>query len=172
MKQEHLTFGNSHDLRTSFQKMRRQPNLWILAVVAGIIDTIALMVSAPTMTLAASGVASVKFKKCTDGDRISCVVDGDTMWIDGTKVRVADIDAPEVSEPKCASELALGNRATERLIELVNQGSFELQAWAGRDKDRYGRALRVLVRDGHSLGDILVSEGLARTWTGRREPWC
>jgi endonuclease YncB( thermonuclease family) len=30
----------------------------------------------------------------------------------------------------------------------------------------------VLVRDGRSLGDILVSEGLARTWSGRRQPWC
>lgn len=124
------------------------------------------------MTLAAPNMASVKFEKCTNGQRITCVVDGDTLWIDGTKVRVADIDGPEISDPKCGSELALGNRATERLIKLVNQGPFELQAWPGRDKDRYGRALRVLLRNGHSLGDILVSKGLARAWTGRREPWC
>ncbi|WP_336509943.1 thermonuclease family protein [Agrobacterium tumefaciens] len=114
----------------------------------------------------------MKFEKCTGGHRIACVIDGDTLWISGTKVRVADIDAPEISEPKCASELALGNRATKRLIELVNQSPFEIRGWPGRDKDRYGRALRVLMRDGHSIGDILVSEGLARTWTGRRGPWC
>ncbi|MGO6949619.1 thermonuclease family protein [Rhizobium johnstonii] len=124
------------------------------------------------MTLAAPNMVSVRFENCANGHRIGCVIDGDTLWIDGTKVRVADIDAPEISEPRCASELALGNRATERLIELVNQGPFELHAWPGRGTDRYGRALRVLVRNGHSLGDILVSEGLARTWTGRREPWC
>ena len=112
------------------------------------------------------------YRKCVGGHRVTCVVDGDTLWIDGTKIRVADIDAPEISEPKCSSELALGNRATERLIELVTQGPFELQAWPGRDEDKYGRKLRVLVRNGRSLGDILVSEGLARTWTGRREPWC
>ncbi|MGO8253472.1 thermonuclease family protein [Rhizobium ruizarguesonis] len=135
-------------------------------------STVALTVSVPTMTLAAPDMVSVRFEKCANGHRISCVIDGDTLWIDGTKVRVADIDAPEISEPKCASEFALGNRATERLVELVNQGPFELQAWPGRDTDRYGRTLRVLVRNGHSLGDILVSEGLARTWTGRREPWC
>ena len=46
------------------------------------------------------------------------------------------------------------------------------QAWAGRDKDKYGRKQRVFMRDRRSLGDILVSEGLARTWTGRRLPWC
>nr|NTB10599.1 thermonuclease family protein [Agrobacterium fabrum] len=124
------------------------------------------------MTLAAPNMVSIRFEKCANGHRISCVIDGDTLWIDGTKIRVADIDAPEISEPRCASELALGNCATEQLVELVNQGPFELRAWPGRDTDRYGRAVRVLVRSGHSLGDILVSEGLARTWTGRRQPWC
>lgn len=112
------------------------------------------------------------YRKCFGGDRFACVVDGDTLWIEGAKIRIADIDAPEISEPKCSTELALGNRATDRLIELVNQGSFKLRAWPGRDEDRYGRKLRVLIRDGRSLVDILVSEGLARTWNGRRQPWC
>lgn len=162
----------SHDLRLFFRKKRRQRNLAILAMISGLASAAALAISVPSMTLAASNMASIKFEKCSGGRRIACVIDGDTLWIDGTKVRIADIDAPEINEPKCASELALGNRATERLIELVNKGPFELQAWPGRDKDRYGRALRVLVRNGRSLGDILVSEGLARTRTGRREPWC
>ncbi len=104
--------------------------------------------------------------------RSNCVVDGDTLWIGGEKVRVADIDTPEISEPKCDAEKALGERAKERMIDLVNAGPFEIRAWEGRDEDQYGRKLRVLVRDGRSLGDILVSEGLARTWSGRREPWC
>jgi len=102
----------------------------------------------------------------------ACVVDGDTIWLYGQKIRIADIDTPEVSEPRCSSELDLGNRPTERLLGLINEGPFELKGWPGRDADRYGRKLRVLVRDGRSLGDILVSEGLARTWSGRREPWC
>lgn len=104
--------------------------------------------------------------------RITCVVDGDTIWLEGVKIRIADIDTPEVSKPSCASEKALGDRATNRLIALLNEGPFELAAFDGRDEDQYGRKLRVLVRGGRSLGDQLVSEGLARTWTGRREPWC
>ncbi|WP_318030548.1 thermonuclease family protein [Rhizobium ruizarguesonis] len=99
-------------------------------------------------------------------------MDGDTLWSGGIKIRIADIDTPEVSEPRCSSELALGNKATARLVELVNEGSFEMRAWPGRDEDKYDRKLRVLVRDSRSLGDILVSEGLARTWTGRRQPRC
>ena len=121
---------------------------------------------------AAQSTVTTKFAKCSTRARKNCVVDGDTLWINGEKVRVADIDAPEISTPKCPSELALGNRATRRLIELVDEGPFQLQSWPGRDTDRYGRKLRVLVRDGRSLGDRLVSEGLVRTWSGRREPWC
>lgn len=120
----------------------------------------------------AAGASATRFRLCSNGRRANCVVDGDTLWIDGVKVRVADIDTPEVSDPHCAAEKALGDRATARMLELVNAGPFEMQAWASRDEDKYGRKLRVLVRDGHSLGDILVSEGLARTWTGRRQPWC
>lgn len=109
---------------------------------------------------------------CSGSVRTHCVVDGDTLWHEGVKIRVADIDAPEVSNPKCQSEAALGARATSRLLQLVNAGPFEISAWDSRDEDQYGRKLRVLVRDGRSIGDVLVSEGLARTWTGRRQPWC
>ncbi|MFB7146044.1 thermonuclease family protein [Agrobacterium deltaense] len=91
-------------------------------IVLGIVSTIALTAGAASMTLAAPNSAATVFEKCGGGHRIACVIDGETLWIDGTKVRIADIDAPEISEPKCASELALGNRATGRLIELINQG--------------------------------------------------
>lgn len=120
----------------------------------------------------AGSKVSLPFQMCATGSRKACVVDGDTIWLSGQKIRVADIDTPEVNEPKCPSELALGNRATARMLELINEGPFELKAWPGRDADRYGRKLRVLIRDGRSLGDFLVSEGLARTWSGRRVPWC
>lgn len=104
--------------------------------------------------------------------RTNCVVDGDTVWIDGEKIRIADIDTPEIGDPKCDWEYDQGIKARDRLQELMNSAPFEVRPIGTRDEDRYGRKLRVLVSDGHSLGDVLVSEGLARTWSGRREPWC
>jgi micrococcal nuclease len=92
--------------------------------------------------------------------------------MDGIKIRVADIDAPETHPSRCEHEADLGNRATERLFELVNQGPFTAEGTGFRDEDRYGRKLRVLMRDGQSLGSILVQEGLARPWDGSRHPWC
>lgn len=124
-----------------------------------------------SLFLAAAATFSGPFHLCHTGGGYNCVVDGDTLWVAGEKVRLADIDAPEAHPPRCALEAQLGHRATRRLQSLVNAVPFTLEP-IGRDSDKYQRELRVLVRNGQSLGDVLVSEGLARTWTGRREPWC
>jgi micrococcal nuclease len=104
--------------------------------------------------------------------RQTCVVDGDTFWLKCEKIRIADIDTPEISEPRCDWEYDRGIEARDRLALLLSEGPFEFQPIGDRDEDHYGRKLRVVTRDGASLGDQLVSEGLARTWTGRRETWC
>lgn len=144
----------------------------VLMVMVALPSAVLVATAEKAYATDARSKVSVSFQNCAPGTRKACVVDGDTIWLDGQKIRIADIDTPEVSEPRCSSDLALGNRATDRMLELINEGPFELEGWPGRDADRYGRKLRVLVRDGRSLGDILVSEGLARTWSGRREPWC
>ncbi|WP_245430262.1 thermonuclease family protein [Rhizobium tropici] len=112
------------------------------------------------------------FTICEEGiRRIDCVVDGDTFWMDGIKIRIADIDAPETHPARCDSEQQLGDAATRRLQDLLNAGPFELAA-ADRDQDLYGRKLRIVERDSQSIGVELVSEGLARKWEGHRRPWC
>lgn len=116
-------------------------------------------------------LAAAAFALCPQGPRTTCVVDGDTFWLDGEKVRLADINAPETHGAACPAERALGEAATRRLIGLLNAGAFTLVI-EGRASDRYGRALRVARRDGRSLGAQLVSEGLAETWQGRRGDWC
>ena len=116
-----------------------------------------------------------RFTLCGRGARVNCVVDGDTFWYHGDKIRVADINAPEVSQPHCPAEARLGAEATQRLAALLNAGPFTLAPNAdgsGRDRDKYGRLLRVVTRKGESLGTTLVNEGLAETWRGRRGSWC
>jgi micrococcal nuclease len=111
------------------------------------------------------------FGFCHSGGGLNCVVDGDTFWMDGERIRIADIDAPETHPSRCADEARLGGAATERLQALLNQGEVTLEI-ADRDTDRYGRKLRIVTRGGRSLGAQLVDEGLARSWSGRRRPWC
>ena len=107
----------------------------------------------------------------TGGTPAVRIIDGDTFDHGGVRIRIADIDTPEV-RGRCPYETELAARATRRLSALLAAGPFELEPIAGRDTDRYGRKLRIVTRGGRSLGDMLVAEGLARTWSGRREPWC
>jgi endonuclease YncB( thermonuclease family) len=111
------------------------------------------------------------FARCSGPVRVSCVVDGDTFWYRGAKIRVADINTPEVSEPGCAAEAELGERATRRFIALLNAGPFTLEP-VERATDRYGRKLFVVTRGGESLGATLEAEGLAEHWHGHRRDWC
>ena len=116
-------------------------------------------------------LVSVTLPMCKSGRGSSCVIDGDTFRLDGQSIRIADIDTPETRDYGCAAEKALGGRATARMQQLLNAGPFELQPYQ-RDQDQYGRKLRIVSRDGRSLGQTLVSEGLARPWDGARHPWC
>lgn len=119
----------------------------------------------------AGAAVRASFGLCHSGGGTNCVVDGDTIWIGGQNVRLADIDAPETHDPRCAAELALGNRATRRLHALVNSGAVTLTS-IERDHDRYGRKLRIVAVGGASVGDTLVGEGLARWYAGGRRSWC
>ncbi len=127
----------------------------------------------PATTTAAVGIDAnrASFGICFGPDRYTCVVDGDTIWFEGRKIRIADINTPEISKPGCASEERLGQQAKMRLLTLLNQGSFSLQS-IDRDQDQYGRDLRIITRDGESLGEVLVAEGLAERWQGYRRDWC
>jgi endonuclease YncB( thermonuclease family) len=98
-------------------------------------------------------------------------VDGDTIWLEGTKIRIADIDAPETHDYRCSSEKELGDRATVGLHELLESGPISLRS-IDRDEDVYGRKLRIVLVNGESVGDALVSEGLARYYGNGRRPWC
>jgi endonuclease YncB( thermonuclease family) len=113
-----------------------------------------------------------QFSFCHTGGGTNCVVDGDTVWLDGTKIRIADIDAPETHPSRCAYEAEMGSKATNRLQQLLNSGPITVSANGDRDEDKYGRKLRVIELNGQSVGTMLVSEGLARPWEGHRRPWC
>lgn len=115
--------------------------------------------------------SSAAFALCGDNTRMNCVLDGDTFWFKGEKIRIADIDTPELSPPRCEAERIKGEAAKARLLALLNAGKFSLSAgW--RDEDEYGRKLRTVTRGGRSLGDSLIDEGLARRWDGARHGWC
>jgi micrococcal nuclease len=150
--------------------LRRVPSTaWVLAV--GLLEGAAAGYAA--FELPPNSVDGGRnFDLCRWAFQQNCVIDGDTIRYDGVKIRLADIDTPETSRPKCAFEAALGHKAKRRLLELMNAGPLDVVSIGGPDVDRYGRQLRVIKRGGHSIADTLVAEGLARHWDGARRSWC
>ncbi len=100
------------------------------------------------------------------------VWDGDSLRLGMTQaaeaIRIFNIDAPEI-EGQCAHESDLAQRSKRRLAELLQGQRVEVLR---QGTDRYGRTLANVSINGRDAGDILVNDGLARTWSGRREPWC
>ena len=162
---------------TRRRSSNRWATLWLMLLAFAASAAVASLVLGyvplrlPGVPAVAMPTVAANFPVCGGGVRSTCVVDGDTFWLEGTKYRIADIDTPEVSNFGCASEKALGDRATVRLAALLNAGPFALEP-ADRDEDRFGRKLRVVTRDGASLGAQLVREGLAHRWGGPQREWC
>ena len=157
------------------------PTLWALPLAVAVAVFFALapdmgqggFAAAATSPLqSGSDTEQARFAKCGPfASREACVVDGDTFWYRGAKIRVADINTPETGGAKCAHEADPGARATARLTELLNAGAFTLEP-VDRAHDKYGRALFTVTRGGQSVGAALVREGLAEKWQGYRREWC
>jgi endonuclease YncB( thermonuclease family) len=99
------------------------------------------------------------------------VIDGDTLAHGAERIRIASIDTPERNwRAECEAEARLAELATRRLERLISEaGRIELV----RDGvDRYGRTLGEVVLDARPVSELLISEGYAVPWEGRRHDWC
>ncbi len=124
-------------------------------------DSDAIQPGLPRASGARNDGLRASFGYCHVGGGTNCVVDGDTFWIGGKKVRIAAIDAPETHPPRCAEEARLGNEATAMLRGLLNGGAVTMTR-IDRDRDSYGRLLRNVAVDGQDVGEALISAGVAR----------
>lgn len=98
------------------------------------------------------------------------VWDGDSIRLgqSGERIRIFNIDAPEI-DGRCPYETDLAQQSKNRLAEMMDGQQLIIRR---QGTDRYGRTLAAVSVNGVDAGDVLVSEGLARTWSGRREAWC
>jgi endonuclease YncB( thermonuclease family) len=90
---------------------------------------------------------------------VSSVGDGDTLDVrGGERVRLVQIDAPELGEGEC-----YGREAQAELRRLVRPGSLvDLEADPGLDgEDRFGRLLRYVHAGGTNVNVELVRRGAA-----------
>ena len=112
------------------------------------------------IALAAIAVAIVPITAKADVVGPARVVDGDTLEITGTKIRMHGIDAPE-SKQSCLANgktYRCGQKATVALSELIGSSDVRCE---GKDQDRYGRVIAVCFVDQTNLNASLVSQGWA-----------
>jgi endonuclease YncB( thermonuclease family) len=86
------------------------------------------------------------------------VIDGDTVDIDGTRIRLLSIDAPETFRSRCENELVLGLKTKPRLVDLLRSGEV---SYTPAGTDRYGRTLATVYVGEIDVGDVLLKEGHA-----------
>ncbi|MCX5581744.1 thermonuclease family protein [Kaistia terrae] len=93
-------------------------------------------------------------------------IDGDTLRVDGTTIRIFGIDAPEAGQ-KCRKPgrgtWRCGQEAIAAMEGAVAEGNVTC---VDRGKEIYGRALGVCKVAGLDLGRLMVKEGMA--WAFRR----
>jgi endonuclease YncB( thermonuclease family) len=151
-----------------------------LAGVLGVLWAAAdpLLIDPPGFLSSEPERISEKFSRCGPGRSHACVIDGDTFKLGKRKVRIIGIDAPETHDPACTEEARLGEEATAKLQQLLNQGPFEMVAPVYGRQDRYGRDLRTIRRklpDGstQSIAEEMRESGLAHRYLGGIKPgWC
>ncbi|MEJ1158222.1 thermonuclease family protein [Prosthecomicrobium sp. N25] len=93
------------------------------------------------------------------------VVDGDSLEIDGRRLRLKGIDAPELNQVcrRADAPYPCGRAARQRLADIVGTGALDC---AGAEDDRYGRLLVRCRAGAEDVGARLVREGWALDWGG------
>lgn len=102
---------------------------------------------------------------CEALPHLNCVWSGDSFYLRGKIVRLADAVTPERYTAECPKASQLSWRAALGLRDLLNAGSFEIRSPDGSE-------LVVVSRSGQSLGEQMITEGLAQARTSEPPNWC
>lgn len=92
------------------------------------------------------------------------VVDGDTIDVDGVRVRYIGMDTPELGHGRAADD-CFAKESADYNRNLVANGGLRLEKDVS-ETDKYGRLLRyVYLSDGRMVNEELVKQGYAKVAT-------
>ena len=116
--------------------------------------------------------ADIKIRKQND---LYCY-DGDTCYVTykgkNDKVRLLGLDTPEISNPKCELEYALGIDARNFVNNLISEG-VSIKFKTEYNRDFFGRILSYIIVDGENVSKKMVSNGLGVIYDrSNKKDWC
>lgn len=104
---------------------------------------------------------------CYDGDTCYVTVDGKN-----TKIRLLELDTPEISKPKCDQELQMGLKARDYLNSLI-MNALSIEFKTDYKMDYFGRILSYLIIDGEDASAKIVSNNLGVVYDrNNKQDWC
>jgi endonuclease YncB( thermonuclease family) len=112
-----------------------------------IFTVIILLISLPTVALADFLDCPCKVVKVTYGDTVHVLDQSNTKH----KIRLGGIDAPEKKQ-------TFGKRSTQNLSSLIAGKSVEVEY---NKRDRYGRIVGKLIKDGQDINLLQIKHGYA-----------
>ena len=121
------------------------------------------------VTLAEAEIALRQYngQYCYDGDTCYVMIDGNKA-----KIRLLELDTPEISKPKCEAELELGLEARDYLNNLIANASL-VEIKTEYEKDYFGRTLAHLIIDGEDASAKIRSNNLGAIYErDNKKDWC
>ena len=95
-------------------------------------------------------------------------------WCNGknTKIRLLELDTPEISKPKCDAEKRLGIEARDYLNSLIENAS-TIEFKTDYIEDYFGRVLSFLIIDGEDVSKKIVNNNLGVVYKRNdKKDWC
>ncbi|HEU4695650.1 MAG TPA: thermonuclease family protein [Sphingomicrobium sp.] len=139
--------------------------------IAAVLAAVVIGISAATFSKydPAAAAAAARWGQCYNGDRTHCVLDGDSIYFEGSKVQIAGIAAPRIQGGACDAERSRGIDAATRLAALLNSGTVSVGA---PFQDAYGRAVSKVQVGGQDVGQAMIAAEVARQYEGDKYDWC
>ena len=122
--------------------------------------------------LISNSFADIQIRKQND---LFCY-DGDTCYVtyqgNNDKVRLLDLDTPEISYPKCEKEYTLGLEARNYINKLISDGE-KIEFETEYNRDFFDRILAYIIVDGENVSKIMVLNGLGVVYDkNNKKDWC
>ena len=122
--------------------------------------------------LTSNSLADLQIRKqnglfCYDGDTCYVTYEGKK-----DKVRLLELDTPEISNPQCEREYMLGIEARDYINHLILNGK-KIEFETENNRDFFDRILSHIIVDGENVSKKMISNRLGVIYDkNNKKDWC